>query len=221
MEDPQYMGIIAERTQPTDWLGAEIDIPSAPKGTQSFKKNGSIQYDQRLVNGFSCTLHASLGAYSDLTGYKFTLEERKAMWDEAVALGANPNLGWYVDAAVDLVRRYANKNLPVKVSTYRVSLDADDFWLALAMGYSVVTGFRGNAQYNEDKADLILDGLKFFKSTYGHCVRIAYSVGDSADQIIDNYLGSKTNIYKVPSDNWEKLVDNGVFFRFGYIFLLK
>jgi len=216
-----YQGIIAEREPKQDWLGSEISIPRAPLGTQSFKKNGSIQYSQDEVSPVSCTLHGAMGAYSDLTGYKFTLEQRNEIWGLAVKAGADPDVGWWIDSAVNLVRNWVNEHLLFKVKTYRIELDSEDFWMALAMGYSVVSGFRGNAAMLKDRTDGILDGLTFGKTYWGHCLRVAYSVGDAEDLVIDNYPSGKYNTFKVPMENWRKLVENGIFFNSGYIFLKK
>jgi len=101
-----------------------------------------------------------------------------------------------------------------------VDIPSNDFALALRMGYSVVTGYRGNSKFNTDRDDdNVLDGTAFGGPTYAHCLRVAYSVGDDKDIIIDNYKGRKSNVYKAKSDNWADLAGNGVFFRSGYIFI--
>ena len=218
-----YFGVIEEQTSHRDWLGSEIDLPRTPKGTQSFEKNGSIQYDQREVDNYSCTIHGAMTAYSALTGYEFTLEERKELWEKALEQGAVPGLGWYINKAVDLVRHYVNDREDLQsVSSYRVSVNSSDFLMAMRLGYVPVTGLRYGQSYKDDRDDDgIVQNTEFTSVQYGHCLSTAYSVGDEYDNVIDNYKPRSTNVYKVPSCNWRKLVMNRVFYSTAYIYILN
>ena len=218
----EYYGVIEERTSPRDWLGSDIILPRTPQGTDSFKKNGSIQYNQTEVSPVSCTVHGAMGAYSALTGYEFTLEQRKEIWQEALNRGANPDKGWYINSAVDLVRQWVNDNLPIKVSSYRVDIGSFEHLMAYRLGYNVIMGYRGNKTYTEDREDNgIIDSTALIGTTYGHCLHSNYSIGDEYDQIVDSYYPRETNLYKIPSANFKTLVFNRVFFRSGYIFIIK
>ena len=218
----KYYGVIAERVNETDWLGEEIILPRAPKGTNSFIKNGSIQYAQTEVSPVSCTIHGAMGAYSALTGYKFTLDERKTLWSEALARGVNPKVGWYINDAVDLVRNYVNDNLKVKVCSYRINLGSFEHGVAMRLGYSVITGYRGNALWKADRDDNgIINNTKFVDTTYGHCLHSNYSIGDEYDRVVDSYPARKTNLFSIPTANWKQLVLNKVFFSTGYIYIVK
>jgi hypothetical protein len=159
-----------------------------------------------------------MGAYSDLTGRVFTLDERLSLWDQALSLGADPKVGWEIKAAVDLIKKFTGD-----VNYYRVSLLGYDFEDAIEKDYSVVAGFRGNSDYGKDfKADGILDLTKLTATTYGHCVRISKS--DDLymyDIIIDNYKGRDYNVYKVLKDNFKELVINRVFFEMGYFYIMN
>jgi hypothetical protein len=217
-------GVIAERVKDTDWLGSDIILPRAPQGTNSFVKNGVIQYDQRQVASHSCPIHGAIGAYSALTGRRFTLDERKELWALALELGAIDGVGWYINEAVDLVRRYVNDNASFvdKVSSYRVALDSLEFGTAMRLGYSVIVGYRGNSEFNKDRDDNdILNGLDFINTTYGHCVHTNYSVGDEFDRVVDSYLPRPTNLFRIPTANWKRLVMNRIFMKYGYIYLIK
>jgi hypothetical protein len=215
-----YYGIISEKTSKKDYLiGSELVLERAPK-----PYGHHIEYNQKEVSNVSCTLHGAIGAYSDLTGYKFTLDERKELWDEAIKLGADPDVGWYINSAVDLIRKYVNETVGyAPVTSYRIALDSFDFGMALRLGYSVIVGYRGNELFSADRNDDgILQDTTFGKGTYGHCLRVAYSVGDEYDLIIDNYTGeSAHNTYKISTANWRRLVQNRVFFNDGYIFTLN
>ena len=218
----EYYGVIEERVSEKDWLGAEFELQRAPFGARSFKKNGEIQYDQTEVSRVSCTVHGALTAYSALTGYRFTLEERKELWDKAIALGANPSVGWYINSAVDLVRNYINSRDDLEhVASRRYRVGSYDYLMAMRLGYLPIIGFRGNREYKKDRDDDgILQGTSFVNTTFGHCLSVGYSIGDEYDQVVDNYPQRSTNLYKIPTYNWRKLVFNRVFFENAYIYYL-
>jgi len=208
-----YYGCLGTGEETRDFLGAEIAFPKAPK-TYS-----GIQYNQKDVSYVSCTVHGAMGAYSDLTGHEFTLEERKAVWKEALELGANPDVGWFIKDAVKLVQKTMED-----VNYFRVSLNGIDFREALEQGYSVVCGYRGNKDFGIDfKEDGILDLKDLGVTTYGHCIRISQGEEPGMyDIVIDNYLGRpKYNVYKIPEENFKALVANRVFFKNGYVYVMS
>lgn len=209
-EHNPYYGVIDGNPSESDYLGADITFPTA-------RKSETVEYNQKEVSPVSCTIHGSMGAYSDLTGYQFSLEERKALWDKALELGANPNMGWYTGRAVDLIRRDRGD-----VASFTVYLNTPEFREVLEKGYSVVASYRGNKEFGADfKADGILDLTDLETTTYGHCIRIKQSEKDVYDLVVDNYLGREYNIYKVPEENFSQLVLNGIFYPAGYIYVMK
>ena len=141
----------------------------------------------------------------------------------AVEQGANPEVGWYIHKAVDLVRNFCNDELGMNLVTFRVDMKTDDVFYALDKGYSIDTGFRGNRSYNKDITDGTLDDLDFGLSTYGHSVRVVPREDGDLDIVVDNYIESKKekNTYRVDRNKFNKLVSNGVFFRWGYVFAKK
>lgn len=219
--DPYYGAI--EQYDERDYLIGSIDqIPRAKYGTKSFFKTGATQYNQKDVSPTSCTVHGAMGSYSDLTGYKFQLEERKEIWEEALNRGADPNGGWYIQSAVKLVAEWVNKNCEQKVSYYRIPVSSGEFLQAMRLGYSPVIGYRGNKTYKLDRDDNgIIDNIEIGETTYGHCLRANYSIGDEFDRMVDNYPYRGTNLYLIPSSNWGKLVKNSVYFINSYIYLLN
>lgn len=216
-----YQGIIEEQTSELDYtLGGPMDLP-APEHT--FESSGMIQYLQDEVSHNSCTLHGSLGAISDLTGYKFTLEERKALWEQAKSLGASDATGWWINKAVDLVRNYWNTQHPEnKLVSFRIVMGSPDWNAILSKGYSVVVGYNGNGDYNADEMkDRTLDETTFGAPTYGHCVRIKSQDSVIYDEVIDSFyngLGNPNNIYSIPKINIQALVKNDVYFAASYVF---
>ena len=212
-----YHGIIAETADVRDYQLA-AGVLNIPTPSSKFK---DITYEQDEVSNCSCTLHGALGTLSDLLGIKFSLEERKELWRRAVEMGAQEGIGWYVDKAVKLVRDFAREK-GYDILYFRVMLGSEEYADAIKKGYSVVTGYRGNATYNNDIDDGFLDGSDFTNTTYGHCLRLTEDMElRSNESLIDNYPISrpKSNIYRVTDSNLKKLRENSVFFNYGYLFV--
>lgn len=219
---PGYWGVVAEETSEEDYqlLAGTVDLPN-PRKTYWDHQN---QYQQTEVSPVSCTVHGALGAVSDLTGNVFSLEQRKFLWDEAVKLGADPSVGWYVSRAVDLVRKFASVNFSKEeLVSFRVDLDSQEFTDNLEKGYSFVVAYRGNANFQADKNDGTLDLVKLDgKSTFGHCLRIVkHKDKNMVRMIIDNYPQSGHNAYDIPLENLPKLVQNGIFYQSAYVLAYK
>lgn len=221
-EDIVQPGLIGIGDSPSDFqFGADLELPK-PRMTYWDKQ---LQYYQPEISKVSCTIHGAFGCVSDLIGYNFTMEQRKEMWAEALRRGADPNVGWYLRSAVDLVREYATRYTGIALMSFKVALLEPSFVNAINAGYTVNMGYSGNSAYNADKNDGHLEGLDFGARTYGHAVRIVKSkdAPDSVDVIVDNYLGrtTKPNTYTVPVENIKKLVLNGCFYHTGYVFVVK
>lgn len=188
--------------------GGELVVPEAP-----YRFSGH-QYNQDEVSSMSCTLHGALTAVTALTNHIFSLEERIALWREALKLGASNKDGWYIGLACDLVRKYWNERNKDQLHYYRVRLS--DHERIFSKGYMLVTGYRGNSTYNQDvNADGVLNNTTFGVSTYGHCVA---AFKDEKEKIADNYFGlKKYNVYEL--ENLDTLITNNVFFNEAYFFV--
>lgn len=217
-----YFGVVNDEHPDTDFeiAGGVLNLPHAE--SDYFDKK--ITYQQTEVSPVSCTVHGSIGAVSDLTGYTFTLDERKKLWASALAQGADPKVGWSISKAVDLVRKYWLTQHPdQELMTFRILMASDDFFMALDKGYSLVCGFNGNAAYNTDRNDGILDNVNFGHASYGHCLRITK---DAAEQVytmvVDNYPQyTNPNTYKISKDHLVKLWQNSVFMQGAYVYVSK
>ncbi|MDJ1180201.1 S-layer homology domain-containing protein [Roseofilum sp. BLCC_M91] len=202
-----------------DWrLGNVLeDVPVAPSNFW----DRQIQYNQLDLHPMSCTLFAAAGAISDLTGYRFSLADFGQLIQEARRYGFSDTEGWYINQAVDLLRRWWNNRRETIVS-YRVDMIGSQLGSVLGKGYSVVTGYRGSAQYNADfNADGFLDQTSFGDLTYGHAVRMTQDRQNPsyARVMIDNYYGvQRFNNYRVRVGDISRLVENGVFYYSGYMF---
>lgn len=219
-KDPFYGAL--EAPQETNYTLAG-GVTVLPKPRFVFEDN-EIQYNQTKVSGVSCTVFGSMGAVSDQTAYKFTLEQQKEAWNIALSKGAQ-SWGWYVDQAVDVVRNLYNNLFPNdQLMSFEIKMKSEALFEALDLGYSVVTGYRGNKAYNTDKLDGVLDEVTFGTSTFGHCVRSIVKRKDGFYYIVDNYYTNtnKNNVYRIASkENLKKLIYYNVFFQNGYIFVNK
>lgn len=216
---PPYYGSLGDEMNESDYqLGSDIEIARA----KNKFTDHNITYDQDEVSSVSCTIHGAMTALSSLTGYRFSLDERKELWQKAVEKGANPNVGWWTNKAVDLVREYWNgKNPDNRVYSFRSSMLSQKSRMMLRLGYTAVVSHRGNSKFNSDKNDGVLDKIIFGDTTYGHVLSRAYSPGETFDKIINNYPSThKFNIYKVPTKNFPSLVQNRVFFAPAYFYVL-
>ena len=214
-----FYGVIAEEEMEDVYrLGGEVlNLPKPPFSYADLQ----IQYNQNKGGRNSCTLYGSMGAISDLTGKQWSLDEQKNIYAQSVTAGLNPSIGWYINRAVDLVRKNYFRIWNEKLLSFALLSGSDAFYDALEKGYTVVMGYSGNKEYNLDLKDGVLDYTSFGVSTYGHCIRMTKSGEDLYDMVVDNYLGREPNTYKIERENLEKLVSNKVFFRLGFVFVLK
>ena len=222
MPQSPFYGVLGIDDRETDYqlVAGQLDLPT-PRNVFADNKT---QYHQPEVSKVSCTVHGSLGAASDLLGVKFTLEQRKELWTEALRLGAKEGYGWFTARAVDLVRKYALKYFNVELYSFTVKLTDEEAYRALDRGYTLVCSFSGNSTYNQDKDDGKLDLTSFGKFTYGHCVRmVGTEIKDEYELIVDNYITTRKtkNIYKVSRDKLDDLVSNGVFSANAYVYAIK
>lgn len=126
-----------------------------PRASRTFW-DSKITYDQRDIHPMSCTIHAAMGAMSDLTGHKFDIEERNEVLERAIKGGLDYN-GWWVNKAVHLVHEYS-KELGIYNGKYkRVAVGSTQFFNAMRSGYSMITGFGGDSRLMADMSDGLLD----------------------------------------------------------------
>jgi hypothetical protein len=156
------------------------------------------QYNQTWSTK-SCTIFSAIGAISDLFNYEFSLDEIKQIDDKSYTLGRVKNWGWWVQSAVKLVAdRWNEKHSDLwKVAYYLVDLsDNEKVKEILDKGYTLMTNYQWNSTYNKDyKADLILNGINFWTSTYGHAVNVRNIKGKRS--VKDSNKGREYNIYEL------------------------
>jgi len=125
-------------------------------------------------------------------GVEVSKEERKELVELAIAQGLDPDYGWYLHKAVDLVRNYM-KRKGYQVQTFQIKMDSEIEPL-LTKNYSIVTGYGGNKAYNEDRSSkptadegYILNGSNFGDETYHHAIRIKKHGKYNEKCVVDNY----------------------------------
>ena len=191
-------GCLGAGVQPTDYLieGFEDKLPVLYKQDDIIYEYN--QYNQTWSTK-SCTIFSAIGAISDLFNYEFSLDEIKQIDDKSYTLGRVKNGWWWVQTAVKLVADRWNEHHQDlgKVAYYLVDLsDNEKVQEILDKGYTLMTNYQWNSTYNKDyKADLILNGTKFWTSTYGHAVNVRNIKGKRS--VKDSNKGKEYNIYEL------------------------
>ena len=167
----------------------------------------------------SCTLFSPIWAVSDLFNVEIPLDTIKKRDASSYDEWRQPNCWWYVARWVDHIRDCWNNSeywkKYWKVASYRIDLkDNQLLHKVLDKHYTVCTWYDGNADYNNDTKDWVLDKTEFWKKTYGHAISTIWSVNKNPQRIKDNYAGTKYNIYDVAHE----FSEIPCFFTSGYVF---
>lgn len=190
----------------SDYILCDGDIDILP---QLFKKD-EIRYEynqwKNKWSEVSCTIFAALGMYSDLTNYEFSYDEIKEVDDtsynnpkyEHIRL---PWKWWYVSDAVKHVRNYVNNRKDLvekywKIAYYRISKYDDEIleWVLNKL-YTIDGNFCPTAEYNQDRADWMIDWKNFWYNTNWHSVDAICNNWQRS--IKDSYKWRKYNIYGI------------------------
>ena len=203
-----------------DYIG-DADIKSRPKPPKNFYDD-RIVYNQREVDDYSCVPVSIMWELSDQTGVRRSydvlrdvLQYIRDRWEFTDWLGMNVGTGYR------LVNHYLQENWGVPwydnytLSYHIVSLWSDLFYELLDKWYTIGVTYRGNWAYNGDRDDnAILDNIKFWNATYWHKLAVIQDEEDDEYVVIkDNYDYRRTNLYRIPKDNLQGLIDNWVFFE--------
>lgn len=204
--------------------GSQFDTPkevwmaggSLPDARNTFYP-AEIQYNQKLVDAYSCTLHGNATAISSLTGYVFTTKELSDIWTDLINLRiARAGWGAYTSRVVDYMRKYWNSKKQDKISSFTTSLGSAQSWELLDKGYTLIIGGRVNSKYWKDVFDGKLDELEFGASKFGHVFCLT-KVKDKY-LLVENYdERGKDNTIEITKDQINKLKmpftgSNGVYF---------
>jgi len=218
-----------------DWrIGRyKIDIPEKTYDTER------IAYWQSEVDKNSCSLHACLTVISNLTGQKFSANQRRLLVDYAKqwrSKDGRPSFssewGWWMDLAVQCVRDWVKEFYGIEVNYYQV--DWKQYRMLTYLKHGVVCGYKvtksdGVVDLHQDKYNDGIIGNEDFdyqgNHLYSHLVSFWSLKGRGFAQqmvLVDNYEGkTKHNVVKIHHRGLRKLVESGTIFPKGYIYTLK
>lgn len=219
-----YSWLLWEQYKESDWrLGYVLDLDDVwyPWATFFDKK---IQYNQKAITDWEndCTIVSAMWLYSDLTWYRFSLQEQQEIHDLAVELWLDVNAWRYLHLAIDLIRRYVNgRNDMTHISSAKITIDSEDFWEIISRWFSVQIWYWWNRLYNDAfKNDWEMELEQRGKATYYHAVRRTDN-NELEMYIIDNYTWLlKYNYYTIPEFRkilawWQ------YYFTYWYFYFLK
>ena len=154
-----------------DYLLCEWDtdlLPTLVKKDEIRYEYNQYKYSWSYV---SCTIFAAVGMISDLFNYKFSYDEIKEIDELSYTRGRVRWQWWFVQSAVKLVADWWNERMDRKVAYYRIAKTNDSIIEdALDKLYTLDWNYCPTKEYNEDKADWMLDGTEFWKQTNWHSV---------------------------------------------------
>ena len=190
----EVLGCLWSGAENTDYVLCNGDSDLLPP----LVKKDEIRYEYNQYKyswGYaSCTIFAAVGMISDLFNYKFTYDEIKEIDDLSYSKGRVKWQGWYVQSAVKLVADRWNEKMDRKVAFYRLS-KYDDSIIEDVIGklYTIDWNYCPTKEYNEDKADLMVDGTNFGYSTNWHSVDVICKGGQRS--VKDSWSRPERNVY--------------------------
>jgi hypothetical protein len=168
----------------------------------------------------SCTLFSPIGAISDLMNIQIWMD-RAEEWDKDSYNHWRKEWEWRrVQLWVDhICKKYNESDLAKehwKVAYYSIDLKNNALVKkVLDKRYTICTWYDGNSKYNNDIDDNgVLNGVEFWKKTYGHAVNAIWWI-NTPSRIKDNYYETaKYNIYGVEHE----FSEISCFFNKWYVF---
>ena len=206
--------------QPTDYVLCDWDSELLP----TLYKKDEIRFEYNQAKNKrsekSCTIFSAIGAASDLTNYKFSEAEIKEIDSLSYQRGRLQGQGWYVQSAFKLVADWWNANEKLvkqywKLAFYRISKYDDEILEnCLEKLYTVWGNYHPTSEYNNDRADGMLDGKEFGTQTNWHAVDIISK--DWQRSVKDSYFWRKFNIYWLKN----KLSAISNYWQYFYVYTL-
>jgi len=220
IKEMEWNGVIEESYSAADFR-FHTELIEGPEMIKEiwpvFWKN-KITYHQPDISFFSCTVHAAITNVSNIFWYKFSIDERKELWNLAKKNGAKEGVGWYTNSAVDLVRkRWNKKNKNRLVYSFMVEFNSNDFWKMLEKWYIGTWSFSGSRKYTLDKYDnCAIDTVtenNYGPIRYWHAINFVLGEDKKTLYVIDNYNKYKCNVYKLINyEQIEKYIHRYVYF---------
>jgi len=207
---------LGEKT--TDFIMTEWLLDKMPKLYQ--QDEIIYQYNQfnQKRSQKSCTLFSPIWAVSDLWNIEIDLWEIKEWDEESYNKGRAKDSGWLVARWVEHICDCWNNSKHWKelwkVAYYSFALKDNALLQKIfSKRYTACTGYQWNSTYNADKnKDWVLNGTKFWTSTYWHAVNTIRWINTPA-RVKDNYFWTKYNIYDIEHE----YKDISCFYERGYV----
>jgi len=171
-----------------------ITLPARP--LQAFNQN---EYTKTAM---ACTIVNAFRQRCHRVGKTFTNEEMFAVVDYCVTQGYVIGEWWATASAMNAVNKFVTLKYPEYKTSYITMLSNDpNLTKVLLKNHALWITYRGNHQRDTERADGVLEWVKYAPCSYGHRTNIVYDVTITVD---DSF---KIKNYKIP--NFWKLV-NGV-----------
>lgn len=184
---------------------------------EATKKYDWVEYNQKEVDAYSCSIHWAMTCATALTRYEFSLEERKELWIQALKVWAKSKVGWTVQWAMKLVSRYMN-DIWYDITYWRLAYW--DFMEALNLWYCISTWYRVMEWFKEDRLDdwvINMSQWDYDNFKWWHC--IAITLVNNEVVVVDNYKWRKYNIFAV--EDIVEMCKKRIFFSNGYFYSWK
>lgn len=216
----EVLGCLWIWEQPTDYVLCDWDGELLP----TLYKKDEIRFEYNQAKNKrsekSCTIFSAIGAASDLTNYKFSEAEIKEIDSLSYQRGRLQGQGWYVQSAFKLVSDWWNANEALvkkywKLAYYRISKYDDNIIEdVISKLYTVWGNYHPTSEYNQDRADWMLDWTNFGTQTNWHAVDIISKEGQRS--VKDSYYWRLYNIYGLKN----KLSQITNYWQYFYVYTL-
>ena len=216
----EVLGCLWLGEQNTDYVLCDGDWSLLP----TLYKKDEIRFEYNQAKNKwsekSCTIFSAIWAASDLTNYKFSDKEIKEIDELSYERGRIRWEGWYVQSAFKLVADWWNANEALvkkywKLAYYRISKYDDNILEdVISKLYTVWGNYHPTSEYNQDRADWMLDGTVFGTQTNWHAVDIISKEGQRS--VKDSYYWRLYNIYGLKN----KLSQITNYWQYFYLYTL-
>ena len=198
-----------------DWIYHEwMKLP-----TPQFKYDDKmIAYNQNSYHDWkmACTIISALTALWNNCWIKPTNSQINKLIQEAKKEWYDYKKWWYVQKAVNFVKKWAEKEYWMKLAYFRAYYS--DFKYLTSKGFNLSWGYNNHDWVTKDKLEdgILWNDIKYWDFKYWHSFNLCEIDWNFCG--LDNYVWKrKYNIFEI--QNISKLVKAWVFFKYAYFFV--
>lgn len=212
MDYKEYYSAI-EKYDERDYLAWD-ELKEKNKKTNRVKK--IHQYNQKLVDDYSCTTHAATWVISDFTGHKFSLSFIKAVFERQKKTTFKEWVWDYFSNWIkQAVKEYnAIAQIEDQLEYARIPLTEENIKKVIDSGSWAMCGYKWRL-YQDAQDNWVIDNPDN-PNGGGHCIRIVkyfYFKGVFHIKYVDNYEGvNHYNIITVPDIEKNKDFFKGLYY---------